>query len=448
MSDNIRGGIQKNYLESLKKFSKKAYDDFFKDINNKSIGFFDLPITIEHEKAKIRNFCAINSTKFNNFVHVGIGGSCLGPQAMFSALSNKYHNLVNQNKKIFFLDNIDSKSFENLLSFIDLKSTLFNIVSKSGTTIETITQFLLIKERLLGLGKSYLKNIVITTDPEKGPLREFANKFNLTSFTVPQNVGGRYSLFSSVGLFPMCFLGIDIEEFIRGAKDYREEFLSFDIFKNKAILLSLLLYVAYKKYKKNILVFFTYSDFLFKLGDWFNQLWAESLGKLHDRGGNVVNTGQTPMVCIGSRDQHSLVQLFMEGPLDKIIMFLEIEKQDINSKIKVDTDFKAFNYLIDKNLFDLMRAERLATSFALKNANQANLTIKIPEINPYNMGYLTFLFEVACAFSGFLHNIDPYNQPGVELGKLFTKHFMGCKMNDKHKKELIKLEKKIKRHII
>lgn len=442
-------GLEKIDIYSHKNLYNSAREKLFSKIKSKEIGFFDLPSNDKANQHKeILKYYQKNKSKFDNFVVLGIGGSSLGPLSLYKALNHTYNNIKNK-KKFFVLDNPDPSTISDLLSTINLKRTLFNVISKSGTTIETISEFFIVKDKLLRAGKNLLKtNLVITTDPTKGPLRKFALTHGIKTFDIPPNIGGRYSVLSPVGLLPACFCGINIKELLAGAEAIRKNALRKDILKNKVLLFSLLIYLSYKKLRKPILALFPYSDKLKSLGEWFIQLWAESLGKRYDLSGNIVNVGQTPLNAVGAKDQHSILQLFIEGPYDKLIVFLEVEKAATDLKIPEDHEFQKFSYVANKKLSTLLNTEKNATSFALTKYEHPNITLKIPEISAYYMGQLIFFFETACAFLGFLYNINPFDQPGVELGKIFTKGLLGETISDEFLEELSEFDDQNKEYIL
>jgi glucose-6-phosphate isomerase len=386
----------------------------FKEINE--YGFVKIASNSKNVIDEINEYSKYVNSNFENFVVVGIGGSSLGPKAVHTALNNQYYNEISGNTKIYFLENIDPDTFEELFEVINIEKTLFNVITKSGGTSETMAKFMILKARLGNLAKT---NIVCTTDRENGNLIKIAKEEGYKTFFIPADVGGRFSELTPVGLLPAAISGIDIEKLILGAKSCLDDNLE------EAKEYALIMKEAIEK-GKNTLVFMPYSDKLSLLGDWFVQLWAESLGKKVDNEGNVINYGQLPHKSVGAIDQHSQVQLFAEGPNDKIFTFLEVKNFKNQVKIpKIYDEVRGISFLGGHTLNELISAEKFATDYALKKENRDTLTIEINEINEEVIGKLIMFFELATVFLGELVNIDPFNQPGVEEGKNATYALFG-----------------------
>jgi glucose-6-phosphate isomerase len=340
--------------------------------------------------------------------------------------------------KLYVADNIDPDWFEEILSITDPKKTIFNIISKSGSTAETMSQFMIVIDRLKKTLKGkWKKKVVITTDAKNGVLREIVDEHGLASFDVPGNVGGRFSLFSPVGLVPLACVGVDIDSLLEGASQMAKRCEETDPDKNPALIFSAINYLADVKKGKKMTVMIPYSTKLYGTADWFRQLWAESLGKKTDIDGNVVNTGQTPIKALGVTDQHSQVQLYVEGPNDKLTVFVEVEKFDKEVEIPaVFEDKEQLAYLSGKTLNRLIKTEMEGTEYALTKHNRPNMTIRLPELNANTLGQLMFLLEASTAISGGLYGINPFDQPGVEFGKQYTYAMMGRPGFEDLKKEI------------
>ena len=407
-----KNGISLIEIEKIKNKVEKAH----KKIINSEIGFIELleNIDLENIKLKVKSF----KERFKNLIVLGIGGSALGAKAIYHALEKK------SERNLIIADNIDPDFLSKIFNDLDLNNTCFAVISKSGATTETISQFLIVLDNLK---KNFKENLMIITDPEKGGLREFANKFEITSFEIPQNLGGRYSVLSPVGLVPLYFVDIDIDKLIKGAKSIKDRCLKFSLSNNPAYISGIIQYICFQR-GKNISVLFAYSRFLEYFVEWYKQLWAESLGK-EDK------FGLTPLKAIGVTDQHSLLQLFMEGPDDKIITFLKIKKFKHSIKIPELEFFDRFSYLYGKSLNDIFNFELESVKIALAKKGRINYTIEIDEINEFYLGQLIFYFMVKTAFTGFLFGIDPFNQPGVEEGKNFTYGLMGRNGFEEKRKE-------------
>jgi len=379
--------------------------------------------------------------KFDNLLILGIGGSALGGICMTEALLKPYWNLLDKEKRsdyprIFFVDNIDPDQINGLMDTLDLKKTLVNVITKSGSTAETMSAFMIIEERLeKEVGSASKEHIVSTTDKSKGILREITDEKGYKSFVVPDDVGGRFSVFSAVGLLPFALTGIDIAEILRGVRDMDEALQSLDIEKNIAAQNALIHYLMDKK-GKNLSVMMPYSSRLRFVSDWYVQLWAESLGKEVDLKGNKVNVGPTPVKALGATDQHSQIQLYNEGPNDKLINFLRVGSFDTELKIPRVFQDKGIAYLGGKTVNELMNAEADATKVAVTDYNRPNVTINIPQVNEYYMGQLLYMLEVQTAVAGALYSIDTFNQPGVEQGKNYTYALMGRQGYEKTAEDL------------
>jgi glucose-6-phosphate isomerase len=369
--------------------------------------------------------------KCNDFVVLGIGGSALGGVALSHALCHPLHNLLPKSARrsrprIFFLDNIDPRTFKSILDFINPEKTIFNVITKSGNTAETVSQFLIVQQMLTEkLGKESAKeHIVVTTGTRPNSLKVLAEKAGYPLLPIPENVGGRYSVLSPVGLFPAAMLGIDILELLAGARYSDERSKSDQLWQNPAYLTSALYYLADTRKGLNIAVMMPYCDALIQVAYWFRQLWAEGLGKARTISGKTVNVGQTPVVARGTTDQHSQLQLYTEGPFNKLITFLLVE--DFGETVPIPSKQSAeFAYLGGHSLTELIRAEAQATRFALTQAGRSNMSLILPKVNPFTIGQLLFWLEVQTVFTGGLYNINPMDQPGVEASKQYTYGLMG-----------------------
>lgn len=379
----------------------------------------------------VKEYAAMVKGRFENVLVLGIGGSALGGMAMTEALLKPYWNLLSEEQRdgmprIFFLDNIDPDTMTGLLDFLDLSKTLVNVITKSGSTAETMSQFMIVKDRLeKELGDNYRYNIVATTDKRTGILRQIAEQEGYKTFVVPDDVGGRFSVFSAVGLLPMALVGIDIDAVVNGIKDMDLALKNTDIKENIAAQNALIHYLMDTKKGKNMSVMMPYSSRLKYVSDWYVQLWAESLGKNKDNEGNDVHVGPTPIKALGATDQHSQIQLYNEGPNNKIINFIRVENFDNILEIPNIFEYTGINYLAGKTVNRLMNAEADSTRVALADYERPTVTISIPKVDAYNLGQLLYMFEVQTAIAGALYNINTFNQPGVEQAKNYTYALMG-----------------------
>ena len=428
-------GLDTKELQALTTKGKEILEGLRSKAKNGTLGFYQLPFQKE-ALSEIKTYAAAARKRFQYYVHIGIGGSALGPIALQTSLLDSYYNL-SQTPKMFFPDNVDPDWIHDLLQHIDVSKTLFHVVSKSGATAETAATLLYFMKYLKeSLGENFYKNLIFTTDPVQGLLNEIAREYPIKCFRIPPNVGGRFSVLSPVGLISAAIAGIDIEALLDGAAQMAQRCDSDDLLDNPAFLYAAIHYLYMKK-NKNISVMMPYSNKLRDLADWYRQLWAESLGKRYDVNGDIVETGQTPVKALGATDQHSQIQLYVEGPNDKVITFLEVEKFEHNEPLH--NHFPAieeFNYFEGKTLAQLLNSEKKATELALTNNERPNLTIRFDSVSPQNVGAFFFLLEAATAFAGGLLNINAFDQPGVEQGKIATYALMGRKGYERKLKEI------------
>jgi glucose-6-phosphate isomerase len=359
----------------------------------------------------------------DTFVVLGIGGSALGTRTILNAIGT-------DRIPVHVADNVDPWSFGALLDTLDLSRTTFNVISKSGETAETMSQFLILRDRLLrALGAiEYKKHMIITTAPEGGYLRQIVNDEGFRDLIVPPGVGGRYSVLSPVGLLPAAVAGVHVDELLAGAAWMDARSQSHALWENPPYLFGSLLYLAEVRKNKNVVVLMPYSDRLRELAAWFAQLWAESLGKAHDLNENAVHVGQTPQAALGVTDQHSQVQLYLEGPSDKVIVMIRVE--DHGRKLEIPSayaDLEGVSYLGGTELGALCNMEQRATELALQKHGRMVLTLQVPAVNAFTLGQLFQFFETATLFAGGLHRINPLDQPAVEEGKRLTYGLAGRK---------------------
>jgi glucose-6-phosphate isomerase len=417
-------GEQGISFDEIFKYQEKVNEIHKKILNDKKdkVGFYSLPFQNIYEIKKIsENF----QDKFDNCVVLGIGGSALGTIAVKRALYPFYGS---NEKNLYIIDNIDPEVFNEFLEFIDFKKTFFVIISKSGSTAETISQFLIIRQILIKkfMNKGYKERVVVITDPFKGTLREIVNKEGLTSFDIPENVGGRFSVLTPVGLFPLAFINIDISNLLNGAKECFYKTDNSILPENISYLSGLIHYLAYKN-KKSINVLMPYSSKLYDFADWFRQLWAESLGKQ--------GFGPTPVKALGSTDQHSQLQLYIDGPKDKLITFIKVKNFNHDMEVPPQEIDLNYEYLFNHKMGNIINSEIDSTRVALAKKGVLNYTIILDKINAFNLGWLIFYFEAMTHFTGYLFGINPFDQPGVELSKQFTYGLLGRNGFENKKRE-------------
>lgn len=423
-------GLTQEEIDSLEPLVAAGHEDCMKMRARGAVGFYDLPDgrAIADRAADVAKKM---EGRFNDLVVLGIGGSSLGTIAVAGALLHPYHNLdasVRHGRpRLFVMDNIDPTTLAGLFDVIDVARTLFVVITKSGSTAETMGQFAIVAAKLrAALGDGYKDHIIAITDPEKGDLRKLAREEKLPAFDIPPNVGGRFSVLSAVGLVPSALLGIDVHAMLAGAADMHERMSTPDLSANVAYLYAATQYLLATTKGMPISVMMPYSDRLFKVADWFRQLWAESLGKAHDRAGKVVNVGPTPVNALGATDQHSQIQLYTEGPFDKVITFLAVENaaRDVSYEVPYD-GISAMDYFTGRTMGELLEAERRGTTVAVTAAGRPNATLWVNDVSASSLGALFFMLESATALSGELYQVDAFNQPGVEAGKTAAYALMG-----------------------
>jgi len=375
--------------------------------------------------------------RFDTVVVLGIGGSALGNIALQAALNPPTYNLLPPDRRagprLFVIDNVDPAYVGAHLDLCaaapgGLARTLFNVVSKSGETAETAAQFMIVRDLLKkALGSGYADNVVAVTDPAKGTMRQICEREGFATLPVPDGVGGRFSVLSPVGLFSAAIAGIDVDALLRGAADMDAACSVDNVLRNPAAMLATLLVELGTTKGKTNHVLMPYSNALYLLADWYRQLWAESLGKQKDLQGNVVYAGFTPIKALGTTDQHSQVQLYREGPNDKVLGLVAVAETPAAHEVHIPAGLgvEALRYLEGKPMSALLNAERRATEYAFVESARPNYTITFPRLDAYHVGQFINLWQIATAYAGLLLNIDAYDQPAVELGKQATFGLMG-----------------------
>ncbi|MFI5367336.1 MAG: glucose-6-phosphate isomerase, partial [Candidatus Binatia bacterium] len=384
-----------------------------------ALPFYDLPYQ-KDALAQTKALAATVREESDALVVLGIGGSALGTQTVIDALETT--------RRVVVADNVDPWSFGALLDSLDLTRTTFNVISKSGETAETMAQFLIVRDLLLRqLGAvDYVKRVVITTDAEHGALRQVVHDEGFRDLAVPAGIGGRFSVLTAVGLFPSAFAGVRVDDLLAGAAWMDQRCQDAELWKHPAHLLGTLLHCADVRHRRNIVVLMPYSDRLRSFAAWFAQLWAESLGKAHNLEGAAVHVGQTPVTAVGATDQYSQLQLYAEGPADKVIIMLRVEDHGRELPIPAAyADLDSIGYLGGAGVGQLLNREQRATELALVKQQRAVMTLIIPQLNAFTLGQLFYLFEVAVVLAGGLYGINPLDQPGVEESKRLIYGQMG-----------------------
>lgn len=408
-----------------------AYASVEADRTAGRMGFFELPYD-EAALSKTLEVADETRQRFDNLVVLGIGGSALGATTIRDALLGpSWNERSNQDRRgfprLYVVDNADAATLGELLSHIDAGRTLFNVVSKSGSTAETVASYLVVEGHLRDLvGEDRARgHFLFTTDAERGPLRRVAEEEGIPTLEIPENVGGRFSVLSPVGVFSAALTGVDVDALISGAVAMDVRCRAATLSDNPAGLFATLLHSADTETDRPIHVLMPYADRLRSLGLWFQQLWAESLGKAVDLHGENVQSGPTPLAALGASDQHAQVQLFMEGPHDKVVVFVAAPTSADLVIPSHREHVSGMGYLAGHTVGDLLDAERRATAEALRQRGRPNMTVEMGPIDADGLGQILMMLQIATVYAGALYGVDPLGQPGVELGKELTYGLLG-----------------------
>jgi len=416
-------GITDSEWKNLKKPALKAVTECLNKYKAGEIGFMKLP---DHRDAleRVEALADKHRKKWDNLLVFGIGGSALGAITLFKALCHPFHNeidreLRNQVPRFYVIDNIDPEGLSGLKPVIDPNRTLTAIITKSGGTIETwgnYFQYLSVFDH-----SPTPDQVVAITDPESGFLNKFAAIQKWDILPIPPDVGGRFSVLTPVGLFAASILNIDIRRILEGARAMHERCISPHFDENPALQLAAANWLLMTQKKKPLSVMMPYANSLASFADWYRQLWAESLGKRVNTDGRTVFAGQTPVKAIGATDQHSQIQLYREGPNDKVITFLKVDSFRFGGPMNNTPEGTPFEHLRLLDTGEILSIELAGTRDALTESRRPNLTLTIPAVTPYCMGQLIYLYEMVTCFTGILMKINPFDQPGVEAGKRIAK---------------------------
>ncbi len=419
-----------NMLEQFAPQLEKARRAVLDAAGTGMLGWMDLPA---QDPGPYLDFAAECADKYECLLIIGIGGSALGTTALATALLPFYYNELSPGERkgrprLYVLDNVDPDETVALLGRLDLSRTLVNVISKSGTTGESMAGYLVLREQLRTLvGQAALnEHFVFTTDPVGGALRKIGAAMGAPMFDLPPDVGGRFSVLSAVGLLPAALTGMDVRGLLAGAQDMADWIAETKGWENPACKFAGVQFLEDTALGRCVSVMMPYSARLRDVADWYRQLWAESLGKEVDRQGRTVNVGPLPVKSLGVTDQHSQLQLYAEGPDDKVITFLGVGEFDKTVTIPTPgPEAEALAYLGGHTLGGLLWAEQKGTAWALAKRGRPSLTITLPRVEAYSVGALLYLLEMATAIAGELYDVDAFDQPGVELSKQATYALMG-----------------------
>jgi len=447
-------GISPADLDEIAPRICAAHETVVDQCRRGELGYASLPAN-EQYRRQVKEMVERYRPGTTDLVVLGIGGSALGNIAIQRALKAATYNLLSDRRRggprLFVLDNVDPAMIADVMSLLGrrLRTTLINVISKSGETAETASQFMIFREMLRKrLGAAYAERIIATTDARKGTLHEIATAEGYATLPVPPDVGGRFSVLSPVGLFSAAMCGVDIEALLAGAGAMKRRVEEGHWRTNPACLLAVVKYVCFAAKGKTMHVMMPYSNRLSALADWYRQLWAESLGKRADRSGREVLAGPTPIKALGTTDQHSQLQLYREGPNDKLTVFLEVARHPRDVRIPdAFGDVPGLAYLRKAKLSRLINAEKRATEYALAVSKRPSVTLKFNNITPPTVGEFFYLYEFVASLVGELLDIDAYDQPAVELGKRAAFALMGREGYDHLAREMKPLMRSEKRYL-
>lgn len=361
--------------------------------------FFSLP---SQNFAEVEKFARANR-KWRQILILGIGGSALPSQTLIRALAKINLGVRSEaSPEFYFLDNLDAGKAARIFEKLDWKNTLAIVITKSGETLETLANFFVVKQKL---GKNWRRQVVAITDSEKGFLREFATREKLTTFEIPREIGGRFSIFSNAGLLPATLAGADLRKLLEGVTSVKFE-QAFEFAR---------IHAAEFRRGKNISTFCAYSNALASLAKWWEQLLAESIGKNS-------KVGITPAIAIGAAAQHSLLQLWMDGPDDKFFIFTRVKNSAADFKIPNPSN--EFKFLRGKSMQQILRAEFEATVKSLAKKKHALSAFEISRIDEFEIGKLLQFWMLEIYFLGKILKVNPFNQPGVERGKILARKLL------------------------
>ena len=422
-----------------------SLEDAHEKVVNKSgegsdfLGWYTLPCDYDKEEfarikkaaERIKNMCDV-------LVVIGIGGSYLGARAAIEYIKSQNYNLLKKDTPdIYFIGNsISPAALSETVSLCEGKDVCVNVISKSGTTTEPAIAFRIFRELLeKKYGKDGAKQrIFATTDKQRGTLKEFSDDMGYETFVIPDDVGGRYSVLTPCGLLPIACAGIDIDQIMKGALDAKRELSVCDIQKNDAYKYAVIRNVLYNK-GKSIEIMASYEPSYQYMNEWFKQLFGESEGK--------DGKGIFPSSVIYSTDLHSLGQIVQEGVRNIFETVVDIKEQNASIKIPYDPDnVDNLNFLAGTELDEVNKKAFIATVLAHTDGNVPNIILEIPSRKEYDYGYMVFFFELACAISGYMLGVNPFNQPGVEAYKKNMFALLG-KPGEENEKRRIELEKKL-----
>jgi glucose-6-phosphate isomerase len=418
-------GLTKSEVDTLVAKFPKHHENVDELRSTAECAFFDLPY---QDQGELKALLKKHQGKWDNLVVVATGGSSLGPKSLLTALGHTMHNHLEAKERknaprVFFANNPDPRALSELVEPLDLKRTLFQITSKSGATVETMAMWLWLAELLKKkAGKGALSNqVVFTTDRDKSPLSEIAKQEKIDTLHVPTNLAGRYGVLGNTGLFAAGMCNIDISALLAGAADMDKRCRHGDAFRNPAYMHALVHYLLTRKRRKTIHVMFSFSNRVQGVGEWYSHLCAVSQGKMLNRKGKAVHVGPSPVASLGTAEQHGQMQLFCEGPFDKVVTFVTVK--DHGAKIIAPASYpklEAVTHLQNADFSTIMDYGYWGTEQHITASGRPNMTIQLDVVDEANIGGLYYLLQLSTVMSAELYGIDPFDQPGVEHCKHAT----------------------------
>ncbi len=416
-------GVPAEMREKLTPVAVDALRTLLENPQGWPLGWLDLPARRNELPAVLETLSKVADADM--LVTIGMGGSGLGTRALaslFAQCTAPGQFVSESGKRLVVLDNLDEENTARVASDLADGSVVLNPVSKSGTTLETIANFTTLLHRL-----GERAQVVVTTGDVDVALGRLAANRGYPLLQVPDDVGGRFSVLTCVGFFPLAFLGVDVEAILQGALNVRQAVTQPVYYENAALLLALDIYALATRCGISQMFFLPYGERMCDLGRWWVQLFAESLGKKYSLSGEVSPKGITPVVALGPSDQHSVLQLLLEGPADKVIALVEIEEPPVSAGTftELPEELAGFNYLRGKRIHDIVRAELSGTRGSLTNQGRPNYTVTFPRLTPSAVGEFLFLYEVVVGLLGVMFDINAFDEPAVVESKRLTREMLG-----------------------
>jgi glucose-6-phosphate isomerase len=412
---NVKSFMNQSEVDNLSPFVKVAHDMLHnqKGPGSDYLGWVTLPYDYDKEEfSRIKAAAAKIRKSSDALIVIGIGGSYLGARAAIEALSHSFHNQMNGNTQIYFAgQNISSTYISHLLEMLEGKDISINVISKSGTTTEPAVAFRIFRDYLeKKYGKEEAKNrIFVTTDKEKGALKQLATEEGFETFVIPDDVGGRYSVLTAVGLLPIAVAGLDIDKMMQGAQAAADKYNNADLATNQSYQYAAVRNALYRK-GKTIELLVNYEPALHYVSEWWKQLYGESEGK--------DQKGLFPAAVDFSTDLHSMGQYVQEGRRDLIETVVQVAKPKVELTIGEDAaNLDGLNFLAGKTMDEVNKNAFQGTVLAHVDGGVPNMVVELDELNEFTFGELVYFFEKACGISGLLMGVNPFDQPGVEAYK-------------------------------